>query len=60
MINNLVLAYLANGLQIFKELCRHYWALDPFATATYIDAYREMWDEDVNNPNDPMHRNEQA
>src|SRR5690606_9639656 len=34
------------GLNLYKRLCRHYWDLDPFATATYIDAYREMWDDD--------------
>jgi len=32
------------ALVLFKQLCRHYWALDPVATASHIDAYREMWD----------------
>lgn len=37
------------GLTLFKALCRHYWQLDPKATASYIHAYREMWDgEDKN------------
>ena len=37
------------GLALFKTLCRHYWTLDPQATASYINAYREMWDgEDKN------------
>jgi hypothetical protein len=31
-------------LVLFKQLCRHYWVLDPVATASYINAYREMWD----------------
>jgi hypothetical protein len=28
----------------FKRLCRHYWALDPVATARHVHAYRDMWD----------------
>ncbi|MDZ4160285.1 MAG: hypothetical protein U1D28_00170 [Burkholderiales bacterium] len=31
-------------LLAYKRLCRHYFAIDPVATAGYIDAYREMWD----------------
>jgi hypothetical protein len=33
-------------LQLYKKLCRHYWAIDPGATADYINAYRECWDSD--------------
>lgn len=33
-------------LQMFKNLCRHYWEIDPAATADYINAYREYWDSD--------------
>lgn len=33
-------------LQLFKTLCRYYWAIDPEATADYINAYREYWDSD--------------
>ena len=40
------LACLPEGLALFKTLCRHYWTLDPQATASYINAYREMWDAD--------------
>ncbi len=29
---------------MFRELCRHYWQIDPAATAFYINAYRERWD----------------
>jgi hypothetical protein len=29
------------------RLCRHYWAIDPAATADYINAYREYWDSDA-------------
>ena len=29
---------------MYRELCRHYWQIDPAATAFYIDAYRERWD----------------
>jgi hypothetical protein len=46
-------ACLPEGLALFKTLCRHYWALDPQATASYVQAYREMWDdEDQNDTNE--------
>jgi hypothetical protein len=32
------------ALLLYKKLCRHYFAIDPTATAFYIRAYREMWD----------------
>ena len=43
------------ALGLFKKLCRHYWELDPVATAWYVNAYREQWDssEDAENENDP-------
>lgn len=34
------------GLQLYRRLCRHYWDIDPAATAAYINAYREMWDHE--------------
>jgi hypothetical protein len=30
---------------LYKKLCRHYFDIDPRATAFYVNAYREMWDE---------------
>ncbi|HCY01176.1 MAG TPA: hypothetical protein DG754_13645 [Bacteroidales bacterium] len=33
-------------LQLYKELCRYYWDINPQATADYINYYREMWDSD--------------
>ena len=37
-------------LLMFKQLCRHYWDIDPVTTASYINAYREYWDsENVGN-----------
>ena len=33
-------------LAMYKQLCRHYWAIDPAATARYVEAYREWWDSD--------------
>jgi len=42
-------ACLPEGLALFKALCRHYWTLDPQATASYVNAYREMWDGDEQN-----------
>ena len=46
-------ACLPAGLALFKTLCRHYWTLDPQATASYVNTYREMWDgEDKNDTAD--------
>ena len=39
-------ACVPEGLALFKALCRHYWPLNPQATASYVHAYREMWDGD--------------
>ena len=33
-------------LQMYKRLCRHYWDIDPSATAFYVDAYRQYWDSE--------------
>lgn len=33
-------------LQLYKKLCRHYFSIDPAATAEYIHAYRDMWDSE--------------
>ena len=33
-------------LKMFKRLCRHYWDIDPAATASYVHAYREYWDSE--------------
>jgi hypothetical protein len=35
-----------SALVLYKTLCRHYWTIDPEATAGYVNAYREMWDAD--------------
>ena len=42
-------ARIPEGLALFKALCRHYWTLDPQATASYVNAYREMWDGNEQN-----------
>ena len=34
------------ALQLYKKLCRHYFCINPVATAEYINAYREMWDSE--------------
>jgi hypothetical protein len=31
-------------LAMYKQICRHYWSIDPAATAYYVNAYREYWD----------------
>jgi hypothetical protein len=33
-------------LAMYKQLCRHYWDIDPAATAHYVNAYRKCWDSD--------------
>ena len=35
-------------LQLFKKLCRHYYYINPVATADYVNIYREMWDSEEN------------
>jgi len=40
------------ALVLYKRLCRHYWEIDPVATASYINAYREMWDSEEEAEND--------
>jgi hypothetical protein len=32
-------------LRLFKKLCRYYFPIDPEAIASYVNTYREMWDE---------------
>ena len=39
-------ACVPEGLALFKTLCRHYWHINTQATADYVSAYREMWDND--------------
>ena len=31
-------------LVLYRRLCRHYWSIDPIATARYVQFYRKMWD----------------
>jgi len=31
---------------LYKNLCRYYFVIDPKATASYVYAYRDMWDEE--------------
>jgi len=42
------------ALVLFKKLCRHYWEIDPIATARQIHAYREFWDSADLPPADPQ------
>lgn len=34
------------ALRLYKKLCRHYFAINPVATAEYVHAYREIWDSE--------------
>ena len=40
-------ACIPKGLALFKSLCRYYFTLNPSATAHYVNTYREMWDNEV-------------
>ena len=40
-------ACIPEGLAIFKALCRYYYTINPGATASYVLAYREMWDSEA-------------
>ena len=33
-------------LAMYKQLCRHYWDIDPEAAVYYVNSYREYWDSD--------------
>jgi hypothetical protein len=35
------------GLELFRRLCRHYWEIDPAATAEYVLIYRKTWDDET-------------
>ena len=48
-------ACLPEGLALFKNLCRHYWTLDPQATASYVHAYRDLWDDEGENEVEEVH-----
>ena len=39
-------ACIPEGLALFRALCRHYYTINPTATAEYVHAYRQMWDND--------------
>lgn len=36
----------APALEHYRRLCRYYYDIDPVAAASYVHAYREMWDSD--------------
>ncbi len=33
-------------VRLYKKLCRYYFEIDSRATASYVYAYRDMWDEE--------------
>lgn len=33
-------------LQLYRRLCRYLWEIDPETTASYVEAFRERWDEE--------------
>lgn len=38
-----------NILILFKKLCRYYYYINQEATVFYVNAYREMWDNETDN-----------
>jgi hypothetical protein len=34
-------------LLLYKKLCRYYWDINPESTVFYIQSYREMWEDDI-------------
>ncbi len=40
-------ACIPEGLALFKSLCRHYYGINLTNTASYVQAYREMWDTEA-------------
>jgi len=36
----------AEMVRLYKKLCRYYFEIEPVATASYVYAYRDMWDEE--------------
>ena len=40
------------ALNLYKKLCRHYFDIDPAATAWHVNAYREMWDSEEKEANE--------
>jgi hypothetical protein len=40
-------ACIPEGLALCKALCRYYYPINPAATASYVHAYREMWDSEA-------------
>jgi hypothetical protein len=34
-------------LLLYQKLCRYYWGINPKATTFYVQSYREMWVDDI-------------
>ena len=48
-------ACIPQGLACFRSLCRYYWQINPQATASYVYAYREMWDAEADEDREAEH-----
>lgn len=46
-------ACLSEGLAQFKKLCRYYYLINPEATTFYVNAYRELWDSEAQQGEQP-------
>jgi hypothetical protein len=49
-----------NMLELFRKLCRYYYAINPKVTAEYVLAYRDMWDSEVKVANSRPLKRKQA
>jgi hypothetical protein len=36
-----------DGLKLFKSLCRHYYFIYPASAAFYVQSYRELWGDEL-------------
>jgi hypothetical protein len=43
-------------LYLYKKLCRYYFKINPEATAWYVYAYRDLWDEEESANGNENHR----
>lgn len=49
-------ACIPEGLALFKSLCRYYFSINPTATVEYVHAYRDLWDNELEQNQDMTKR----
>ena len=48
-----------DDLALFKRLCRYFYYINPQVTAEYVYSYRDLYDSEPENSDDPMSISEQ-